>query len=297
MLKDYIKKKIRKLIGFDELLKKQNLILKNFGLVNSKINKEKLNKNLNDYEFQIFSQFGDDGIIQYLIQELKIEDKTFIEFGVENYDEANTRLLLESFGWSGLVIDASKTNVLHIIKQDYYWRNNLNVACDFITKENINKILENNNFKKKIGILSIDIDGNDYWIWKEITNVDPSIVIVEYNARFGSENSVTIPYKENFNRMNTNFNNLYYGASLSALTKLAKEKNYSLIGTNSNGNNAYFIKNDLLPNEHNILKAKKPNECFNTNSFKEFRDKKNNIVSLTHEQELKILEKAELIKI
>ena len=100
----------------------------------------------------------------------------------------------------GLIIDSEIKYTNDIKKENYYWRNKLNVDQKFITKNNINSIIRENNFEGKIGILSIDIDGNDYWIWEEIEAVDPSIVIIEYNARFGSELSVTIPYDENFNR-------------------------------------------------------------------------------------------------
>ena len=244
-MKNFLKEKIRNLIGYQDLKKKNEIILKNLGLLNFKLNREIKLNNIEDYEFQIFSQFGDDGIILFLIDNIKIHNKKFIEFGVENYEEANTRFLLETFNWEGLIIDSEIKYTNDIKKENYYWRNKLNVDQKFITKDNINSIIRENNFEGKIGILSIDIDGNDYWIWEEIDSVDPSIVIIEYNARFGSELSVTIPYDENFNR-NRNKSNLYYGASLNALYKLGLKKNYSLICTNLNGNNAYFIKNDNL---------------------------------------------------
>ena len=80
---------------------------------------------LNDNEFKIFSQFGEDGIIQFLINKTKTQKKNFIEFGVENYEEANTRFLLENNNWSGLVLDSDENHINYIKKQDYYWRYNL----------------------------------------------------------------------------------------------------------------------------------------------------------------------------
>lgn len=295
MIKAFLKEKIKNILGLNNIYNRQKILLKNTGLILTSLNNKENFNEINEYEFQIFSQFGDDGIIQYLINNIKNIERKFVEFGVENYEEANTRLLLEKDNWSGLIIDSSQKNISYIKKQDFFWKNRLNVVCDFITTKNINHILKINDFVSDIGVLSIDIDGNDYWIWKEIDVVNPAIVIIEYNARFGKESSVTIPYNEKFIR--NNVNNLYYGASLSALNKLAEKKNYSLICTNKNGNNAYFIKNNLIPQHHKIIKKRTPSECFNINSFKEYRDSNNEIISLTREEENKIINKFELEQI
>ncbi len=296
-MKNLLKKKIQNFLGLINLKEENKKILKNLGVINSKINKYQSYNNIQDYEFQVFSQFGDDGIIQFLLNNINVYNKKFVEFGVENYEEANTRFLLECFSWNGLVIDSDISHIKYIKNQNYYWRNQLITSCDFITKKNINLILQKNNSVGDIGILSIDIDGNDYWIWEEINIINPSIVIIEYNARFGYEDSVTIPYNEDFNRKKIKEGNIYYGASLSALSKLAKKKNYSLICTNSNGNNAYFVKNELLTSENNLIKEHTPKECFNINSFKENKDKNNNIIYLSKEEEYELLKKIDLVKI
>lgn len=223
-MKNLLKKKIQNFLGLESLKEENKKILKNLGVINSKINKYKSYKNIQDYEFQVFSQFGDDGIIQFLLNNIEVYNKQFVEFGVENYEEANTRFLLECFNWKGLVIDSDISHTKHIESQNYYWRNQLNISSDFITKKNINLILQKNNAIGDIGILSIDIDGNDYWIWEEINIINPSIVIIEYNARFGDKESVTIPYREDFDRKKSKEGNIYYGASISALSKLAKKK-------------------------------------------------------------------------
>lgn len=296
-MKNLIKKKIQNFLGLSKLKEENKKILKNLGVINSKINKYKSYNNIKDYEFQVFSQFGDDGIIQFLLNNIEVYNKQFVEFGVENYEEANTRFLLECFNWKGLVIDSDLSHIKHIKSQNYYWRNQLSICSDFISKKNINTILQKNNFIGDIGILSIDIDGNDYWIWEEINIINPSIVIIEYNARFGDEESLTIPYNEHFDRKKSKESNIYYGASLSALSKLAKKKNYSLICTNSNGNNAYFVKNDLLKTNNNLIKERSSKECFNLNSFKENKDKNNNIIYLSKEEEYELLKKSNLVKI
>ena len=202
--------------------------------------------NLHLSEFKVFSQFGDDGIIQFLIDYLKIENKTFIEFGVENYKEANTRFLLINNNWKGLIMDGSEKNMNQVQQEDIYWRYDINALAAFITKDNINSLIINNGFEGEIGLLHIDIDGNDYWIWKEINCIQPIIVIVEYNSIFGCENSWSIPYDKDFYRTNYHYSNLYYGASLLSLCDLAEEKGYYFIGCNSNGNNAYFVRKDKI---------------------------------------------------
>jgi hypothetical protein len=119
---------------------------------------------LKDAEFRVSSQFGDDGIIQYLLHHLRMDTDTFIDFGVENYRESNTRFLLENNNWRGLVIDGSQANIDFIRSEDIYWRHDLTAVCSFITAENINQIFEEHGFTGEIGILSIDIDGNDWHV-------------------------------------------------------------------------------------------------------------------------------------
>lgn len=201
---------------------------------------------LNDAEFKVFSQWGEDGIIQWLIKKIPIKNKTFIEFGVEDYEESNTRFLLMNNNWSGMIIDGSEEAINHVKNTNWFWRYDLKAIAKFITRENICSLLEESGFDEDLGILSVDIDGNDYWILQQITNYKPRILICEYNAVFGYDRAVSIPYKEDFYRTEAHYSNLYWGASLQAFVYAAKEKGYTLVGTNSNANNAFFIRNDLL---------------------------------------------------
>lgn len=204
---------------------------------------------LSEVEFQVFSQWGDDGIIQYLISKINFEHKTFIEFGVENYKESNTRFLLLNNNWSGLVLDGSKTCVDFIRNDTISWTHDIYAQQAFITKENINDIIVegflNKRFSKEVGILSVDIDGNDFWVWKEINVINPIVIIVEYNAFFGESRAITIPYRPDF-VMDIELSPYYWGASLKAFCLLGNEKGYEFIGCNSNGNNAYFIRKDKI---------------------------------------------------
>ena len=203
-------------------------------------------ESLQDMEFKVFSQFGDDGIIQYLIDKCEMENKTFIEFGVENYTESNTRFLLLNNNWRGLVIDGGAENISYIKNDDISWRHDLTAELAFITRDNINEIIKKAGFAGKAGILSVDVDGNDYWIWDAITVVDPEIVILEYNSVFGKEHAVTIPYQKDFYRTKAHYSNLYWGASLRALVELSASKGFVFLGCNSSGNNAYFVKKGKL---------------------------------------------------
>jgi hypothetical protein len=228
---------------------------------------------LHEAEFQVFSQWGDDGIIQYLINQIENPTKTFIEFGVENYAEANTRFLLINDNWSGLVMDGSERNIAEIQKSELYWRYDLTAKCAFIDKDNINELISSAGFKGDIGILSIDLDGVDYWIWQNLNVVNPEIVIVEYNSTFGSERTITVPYKKDFLRQQEHFSYLYFGASLGALCSLAEEKGYYFVGSNSHGVNAYFVRRDKM----NKLKPITAKEGYMFTKSRESRDEENHL--------------------
>lgn len=229
---------------------------------------------INNSEFKVYSQWGEDGIIQKIINHLPIENKVFVEFGVEDYTESNTRFLLKHNKWSGLILDGNKEHIDYI-KNDtsVYWAHNLKAEHVFITKDNINSVLISNGVPEDLGLLSIDIDGNDYWIWDSINCIKPRIVICEYNSIFGSSSKVTVPYSDSFVRNNAHFSNIYYGASLGALEFLAKQKGYSLIGTNLAGNNAFFVRDDLSL----IFNVLSVSEAYKLAQFREAKDINGNL--------------------
>lgn len=202
--------------------------------------------NINANEFRVFSQWGEDGIIQFLINRVHIENKTFVEFGVGDYTESNTRFLIKTNNWSGLVIDGSEQYIKQIRQSEVPWRHNLKTECSFITKHNINQLISSNGITGDIGLLSVDIDGNDYWIWQAIDCIQPRIVICEYNSLFGPDHKVTSVYDDNFSDVAAHFSRLYWGASIAAFDHLAKQKGYSLVGSNTNGNNIFFVRDDVV---------------------------------------------------
>lgn len=233
--------------------------------------------NLQAAEFQVFSQWGDDGIIQFLVRHLSPEDKRFVEFGVENYEESNTRYLLANNNWKGLVIDGSAANIAHLKADNLYWRHDLTALASFVTAENINGILEETGFTGKIGLFHIDIDGNDYWVWNALTVVDPDIMVMEYNASFGPAALWTVPYDPGFTRRGAHFSDLYFGASLGALCHLAAKRGYQFVGCNSNGVNAYFVKSSLAADLPKLTCA----DGYMPSRFRESRDASGNLTFLS----------------
>ncbi len=199
---------------------------------------------LADLEFSVFSQWGEDGIISWLIDKISKVPRSFIEFGVENYTESNTRYLLFERNWRGLVLDGSAENISDIINSQYNWKYDLQAKRQFITAQNINEVINESEFDNEVGLLSIDIDGNDYWVWKAINCINPVIVVIEYNALLGDKIPITIPYDPKFVRSSKHFSNVYFGGSLKAMCDLGRKKGYEFIGTNSNGVNAFFVRSD-----------------------------------------------------
>ena len=265
---------------FDEILINQGTLL------SSTICGRKDYQSLADLEFKVFSQFGDDGIIQYLTQNIQCEYRTFIEFGVADYFESNTRFLLQKDNWSGFVMDDSSGNIERLKKASFYWKHDLDAQAEFITKENISELL-NPYFSRWGGVdlLHIDLDGNDYWIWKAI-EIKPTILILEYNSIFGFDRAITVPYNPSFNRTSAHFSNLYWGASLKALHELSVERGYVFIGCNSAGNNAYFVRKDQM---NECVKEVSLEDGFVLSKYRESRDKSGALTYLRGEERTEMI--------
>jgi hypothetical protein len=263
-----------------DLIESNKILTSRLIRLNAFSNSSLILENLVLSEFTVFSQWGDDGVIDFLIKQISIENKYFIEFGVENYQESNTRFLLMSSNWSGLIIDSSQSNIDYIKKSELYWKHNLNAVCEFITAENIDSLLLKYSPVKIPGIISIDIDGIDYWVWKNIISLEPIIIIIEYNSIFGNERALSVPYNSKFDRKKMHYSHLYFGASIKAFYDLGVEKGYSLIYCTSSGNNAYFVKSTHLGN----LKSKSYKEAYVKSKFRESRDEFGNLSYLSHSE-------------
>jgi hypothetical protein len=250
---------------------------------------------LNDYEYKIFSQWGEDGIIQKLINSLEIPNKTFIEFGIQNFIESNCRYLLKNSNWSGIVIDANLQDINSLKSSEEYWKYDLTAIHGFIDQNNINNIFNNAGISGDIGLLSVDIDGVDWWILDAIDSVSPRILIVEYNPNFGPGRPITVPYDPLFNRLTKHFSGIYYGASLSAFDYLAKNKGYVLVGTNSNGSNAFFVRGDIFSTSG--LVAKSVDEVFVDSKVRETRGADGNLTFLNRHQREELLKGMPVINV
>lgn len=224
---------------------------------------------LHAQEFRAFSQFGEDGIIAYLVDSLPDLPPVFVEIGVERYVEANTRFLLTDRGWSGVVIDADAGEVARIRRSRIYWLHDLRALASRVTRENVDGLLADCDLAGDIGLLSLDIDGMDYWVWEALTGIRPAIVVVEYNHRFGPHAAVTVPYDPDFDRRRAHHSLTYFGASLRALVELGDRKGYDFVGAGRAGLNAFFVRRDLRPPHLPALAAA---EGFVAGGFSEYHD-------------------------
>lgn len=255
-------------------------------LLSESIKSKKNISSLDEVEFKVFSQWGDDGIIQWLVNNVEFSNKTFVEFGVENYRESNTRFLMMNNNWSGLVMDGSEANVAQIANSEYFWKYNLSAKTVFIDTDNINNHLSSSDLGKEVGILHIDLDGNDYWIWKEINAISPIVVILEYNSVFGIDRAISVPYDKEFYRTRAHYSNLYFGASIRALHQLSEDKGYAFIGCNSSGNNAYFVRKDKL---NDTVRETSLESGYVLSRFRESRDRDGKLTCLSGGNRIEII--------
>lgn len=293
ILKDNVPLSVRydKEINNLKNIEEKNLFLNARILINGMLDKKL--QSLEEVEFQIFSQFGEDGIIQWLINNVDISNRTFIEFGVEDYVESNTRFLLMNNNWTGLVMDGSEENINRLKSQKWFWKYDLTAIAAFITKDNINQLITDAGYKGDIGILSIDLDGNDWWILNAIACVSPSILICEYNNIFGAEKKVTVPYDTGFVRNRKHYSNLYWGCSIAAYCSWAEENGYYYMGNNSAGNNAFFVKKNCIEPD----RVPKNANVFINSKYRESRDKNGNFTYLRGSDRLKCIASMELLEI
>ena len=282
IFKKYLSLLIKKIFS-EEIEKELILKAKNLSIKNQK--KKKI-KNLSEIEFQVFSQWGEDGIIDWLINKFPNIPKSFLEIGTQDYKESNTRFLLINKNWDGFLIEGDDNEVKKIKSQRIYWKHKLTIKSEFVTKENINSVVKKLNVPKKIGLLSLDIDGVDYWVLKKLSVLEPSIIICEYNSLYGLNKPITVPYKTDFDRSKEHYSNLYYGASIQAFIELMKSKQYFLLGTNSAGNNAFFMKNKFLKEANKAIVEKK----IFTSKFRESTNKNGNLTFLDKKESLKLIQ-------
>jgi hypothetical protein len=202
----------------------------------------------NRSECRVYSQNGEDGILLYLFSRIGTTDRRFIEFGIGDGSECNTANLATAFGWRGLLMEADPD--LAVRAREFFATrptlrsSGVRVEHARVEPETIDVLVRGFGIEGELDLLSIDIDGNDYWVWRATEAVSARVVVIEYNASFGPTRSVTVPYRPGFNRYVGHVSGFYHGASLRALSRLAKQKGYVLAGCDSRGTNAFFVRQD-----------------------------------------------------
>jgi hypothetical protein len=216
-------------------------VLKKYGTIREKHLARKYPQCLINFEQKVCSQNGEDGIINEIFDRIGTTSKFFVEFGIQDGTECCTRNLLENQGWSGVWIDGSSE--LTERARQRFGRFPIKVLQRFLTTEIITSTFQEAGIPREFDLLSIDVDGNDYWFWKELgTHFSPRVIVIEYNATFGPRDPWIMPYNPEHRHDAT----AYFGASLEALARLGKELGYRLVACESVGINAFFVRNDLV---------------------------------------------------
>jgi hypothetical protein len=199
-------------------------------------------RNLWDYECKVYSQWGEDGILDFLFDTLSIDKPCILEFGVGDFSECNSRFSAEYRNANLFLVDSRQDLFPSVKSSSLFWKSIIEVRNSWITPTSARELLsEASKALGRIDCVSLDIDGNDYWVLKDLDLSQVSIIVVEYNPVFGSDLAVTVPRDDEFDRTRAHHSNLYYGASLMAWIKLFDTKGFVFLGSNRVGNNAFFV--------------------------------------------------------
>jgi len=204
---------------------------------------------LSDADVKIYSQWGEDGILDYLCDRLEIERPKFLEIGAGDFTECNSRFLVEFRNASATLVDADPNLEKNTRESNLFWQTHLYPITEWVSTLNINSIIDSAAQNMNgVDIFSLDLDGNDYWILKTADLSGMKIVVVEYNSIFGAEHSIAVLEDQSFDRRQKHYSWLYYGASLKAYIDLLRSKGFIFVGTNRVRTNAFFIQHDEASN-------------------------------------------------
>jgi hypothetical protein len=219
--------------------------------------------------FRVFSQFEEDGLLLYIFSVAGMAQKVFVEIGSDDGVNSNSANLYFNFGWHGLFIDGNETSIVRgrkfFARHPHPYMYVPKFVQAKVTRENVNALIAGAGIKGEIGLLSIDIDGNDYWVWDAIDVIAPQVVLIETHVEFGM-NNIVVPYNPDYFYPGRHPD--YHGASPVAMNNLAKKKGYRLVGANQLGFNLIFVKNgiadDLIPEVtvESILQHPSVAECY-----------------------------------
>ena len=261
---------------FKNYFNKKLLMIGTSHILNMRKNYKNIS-NLNEVDFKVFSQNGEDGIIDYLLFSLQIEKPKFIEIGVGDYYESNTRFIFERSSGDGLIIDIIDNFQKRVEKNVRLWKGNLKILNRKIDSENILATLKEFNFFDNIDLFSIDVDGIDYWILEKMPKKFCKLIVAEYNPYFGSNLEISVPNDKNFDRSKYHHSNLCFGASLKSIINLLDRKGFIFLGTNLFKNNAFFVNSDFKDNLFLEIPNNNELNSFTNASFRESRDINNKL--------------------
>jgi hypothetical protein len=200
-----------------------------------------------DAEVSVFSQWGEDGILDYLCDFLGLGRPSVVEFGAADFQECNSRFLAEYRNANVLAVDGRPDLESTVKKLFVGWRTTVEAVQAWITPDNADALLNRaRSAFGRVDVLSLDIDGNDYWVAESLDLTGVSIVVVEYQPLFGGALPVSVPRNDTFDRTKEHYSWLYYGASLRAFVQLFEARGFTLVGTNRPVNNAFFVRSDRL---------------------------------------------------
>ena len=190
--------------------------------------------------FRLYSQNSEDGVLLALFRHIGVAGGRFVELG-SGSSGGNAAMFAAEFGWTGLMVEGDAGKAAMAARRFPH----VNAVCAWITPESVNDLLQQHGMTGEVDLLSVDVDGNDYWVWQALTVCTGRVVVLEYNSMFGPDRAVTIPYDPKFNRRDHRF--CYFGASLAGLTKLSASKGYRLVAVDPTGVNAFFLRHDVAP--------------------------------------------------
>jgi hypothetical protein len=198
------------------------------------------------FDARVYSQNGEDGILRYLLSIVGSPARSFVEFGFGIRENNSLRLVLQEH-YNGLYLDGFEptVRVFNTAARQHGLRN-VRAECQYLSASNLNEVFQRYGVAAEVDVLSIDVDGVDYWLWQAATSINPRLVAIEFNATMGKEQAVTVPYAADFDRRLMGCYGHYHGASIKAMTNLASRKGYALLGCDSDGCNLFFVRQDLL---------------------------------------------------
>src|SRR5262245_55510034 len=215
-----------------------------------------------DVEFKCFSQNGEDGILLFLFSLLGADHRNAVEICAGDGIECNAANLIVNHGWQGLLFDGDREQVAR--GAAFYatcrttWVSPPTLVHAWITAENVNTLVGSHGVSGPVDLLSLDIDGNDYWLWKSLECIQPRVVVLEFNGSCGPERSLAMSYDPEY-RLDLATPPYRCGASLAAFVKLGRAKGYRLVGVQSLGFNAFFVRDGI---GEDLLPEVSPRECY-----------------------------------